>query len=248
MARKRPKKIKKRNRFYAPLMFIVICAALVFGISVFFRVSTVEVEGADFYDEQEVVDASGIESGDNLFFINRFTAESRIYAKLPYVQSVSVSRKLPNRIVIEVKEAKAVAYVSIDGEYWLLDKNCKLLGSATVSEVQGIISVSGITPKDPVVGEKLVADSGDSTSVQYVADMLGAMTTLDIIDDVTYIDMSNISDPSFDYLGRFTVKLGRDDSVDYKLELLLSAVSQLEDADEGLIDLSIDKKAHFSPY
>jgi hypothetical protein len=66
-------------------------------------------------------------------------------------------------------------------------------------------------------------------------------------DKVTGIDMSTISNPSFDYMGRFTVKLGSDENIEYKFGLLQSAVQQLKDGDYGTIDLSIDKQAHFSP-
>ena len=248
MAQAKPKKVKKRSALYAPLTFIIVCAALVFGIGVFFRVSAIEVVGASYYTEQEIIDASGIEKGDNLFFINRFAAYSRIYAKLPYVSSAVVSRELPNRIVIEVTEGNAVACIRSEGEYWLIDRNCKILDSVGAADAQGVINVTGLIPSAPVVGEELKLETGDSTAVQFVSDVLTAMSELEMTGDVTYLDMTNISDPSFDYLGRFTVKLGRDDAVQYKLELLLSAVAQLGEGDEGLLDLSIDKKVHFSPY
>ncbi len=65
--------------------------------------------------------------------------------------------------------------------------------------------------------------------------------------DVTWIDVSAVSNPSFDYLGRFTVKLGSNENTEYKFGMLLSAVEQLAAGDRGTIDLSIDSKAHFSP-
>ncbi len=248
MAQAKPKKVKKRSALYAPLTFIIVCAALIFGIGVFFRVSEIEVVGASYYTEQEIIDASGIEEGDNLFFVNRFTAYSRIYAKLPYVSGVAVSRSLPNKIVIEVTEGYAIACIRSEGEYWLIDQNCKILDSISAAETQGVINVTGLIPSSPVIGEELKLDTGDSTAVQFVSDVLTAIDDMGMVGDITYLDMTNISDPTFDYLRRFTVKLGRDDAVQYKLELLLSAVAQLGDGDEGLLDLSIDKKVHFSPY
>lgn len=248
MAQPKPKKVKKRGALYGPLTFLIVCAALVFGVGVFFRVTDVEVVGASYYSEQEIVDASGIEKGDNLFFINRFTAYSKIYAKLPYVSRVEISRRLPNRIVIEVDEGSAIACIRSEGEYWLIDKNCKILGSAGAADAVHMINITGLVPSALVVGEELKLETGDSTAVAFVSDVLTAMSGLDMLGGVTYLDMTNISDPLFDYLGRFTVKLGRDDAVEYKLELLLSAVSQLGEGDEGMLDLSIDKKVHFSPY
>ena len=64
---------------------------------------------------------------------------------------------------------------------------------------------------------------------------------------VTVIDLSDASNPGFAYDGRFTVRLGANENVEYKFGMLQSAVSQLTDSDTGTIDLSIDKRAHFSP-
>ena len=43
-----------------PLIFLLICAALVLGMSVFFRVAKIEVVGNSIYTAEEVVEASGI--------------------------------------------------------------------------------------------------------------------------------------------------------------------------------------------
>lgn len=117
-----------------PLIFLLICVALVLGMSVFFRVSKVEVVGNSIYTAEEVVDASGIGKGDNLFFINRFSAASRIFSKLPYVDKAKVTRALPNRVTITIQESSAMAYVKADDGYWVVDQNCKLLKSVTDSD------------------------------------------------------------------------------------------------------------------
>ena len=209
-----------------PLIFLLICAALVLGMSVFFRVAKVEVVGNSIYTAEEVVEASGIGTGDNLFFINRFSAASRIFSKLPYVDKAKVTRALPNRVTITIQESSAMAYVQADDGYWVVDQNCKLLKSVTESELTGLARVDGITLVEPKVGEVL---------------------TRDMASKVTVIDLSDASNPGFTYDGRFTVRLGANENVEYKFGMLQSAVSQLTGSDTGTIDLSIDKRAHFSP-
>lgn len=129
-------------------------------MSVFFRVAKVEVVGNSIYTAEEVVEASGIGTGDNLFFINRFSAASRIFSKLPYVDKAKVTRALPNRVTITIQESSAMAYVQADDGYWVVDQNCKLLKSVTESELTGLARVDGITPVEPKVGEVLNARRG----------------------------------------------------------------------------------------
>ena len=193
------------------------------------------------------IEASGIGTGDNLFFINRFSAASRIFSKLPYVDKAKVTRALPNRVTITIQESSAMAYVQADGGYWVLDQNCKLLKSVTESELTGLARVDGITPVEPKVGEVLNAGEADAPKVTYLAAILGQLLTRDMASKVTVIDLSDAASPSFLYDGRFTVRLGANENVEYKFGMLQSAISQLTAGDTGTIDLSIDKRAHFSP-
>lgn len=247
-SRKRPRRKKKaRGALFAPLAFLIICATLVFAMSVFFRVSRISVTGNALYSEEEITTAAGIEKGDNLFFINRFTAIARIRARLPYIEEVTIERALPNRVTITVSESKAIAYVTAETGCWVIDRGCKLLTQATPEEMASLIRVDGITPIAPSVGDQVAAGDADAPKVTYLSQILDQIQQRGMEGDVTYIDVSTSANPSFDYLQRFTVKLGSMENTEYKFGILLSAVSQLTAGDTGTIDLSIDKRAHFSP-
>lgn len=231
---------------YAPLSFIIICAALVFGMSVFFRVSNIEVTGNSIYSTEEIIEASGIEKGDNLFFLNRFTAVSRITSRLPYVETATVNTSLPNRVEIEVSESSAIAYVTAEDGLWAIDRNCKLLSKVEGGDTASLIKVTGLTPIAPAVGDTIAPGEAETPKVTYLAGILKHISVLGMTGDVTEVDISNVSNPAFDYLGRFKVKLGSNDDLDYKFQLLLSAVEALEPGDSGTLDLSIDKRAHLT--
>lgn len=163
------------------------------------------------------------------------------------MDKAKVTRALPNRVTITIQESSAMAYVQADDGYWVVDQNCKLLKSVTESELTGLARVDGITPVEPKVGEVLNAGDADAPKVTYLAAILGQLLTRDMASKVTVIDLSDASNPGFTYDGRFTVRLGANENVEYKFGMLQSAVSQLTDSDAGTIDLSIDKRAHFSP-
>ena len=73
----------RRRGFSGPLMFVVVIVAVIFVMSVFLRVSDVQVEGNVHYTDEEIIRAIDIEEGDNLFFFDRFAAIGRAYSKLP---------------------------------------------------------------------------------------------------------------------------------------------------------------------
>ena len=115
------------DSFSGPMMFFLVIVAVIFVMSVFFRVSDIQVEGNTHYTDEEIIRAIDIEEGDNLFFFDRFAALSRVFAKLPYVEEVSVERKLPNKVTITVKESQALAYIVLGDEDWTIDHSCKVL-------------------------------------------------------------------------------------------------------------------------
>ena len=72
--------VKRNGMIYGPLTLVMIFLVGVLVMSLFFRVNEIEVINASDYTDQEIVSASGIEKGVNLFFVDRFSAASMIFA------------------------------------------------------------------------------------------------------------------------------------------------------------------------
>ncbi|MBP8640824.1 MAG: FtsQ-type POTRA domain-containing protein [Oscillospiraceae bacterium] len=247
--RKKQKNIGVRGFVFSSVSFIVICAALVFGMSVFFRVSNIEVNGAGHYMQQEIIEASGVKDGDNLMFVNRSGVAQKIYSKLIYIGEVTVSRKLPNTVVIEVSESGSVAVIQSESGLWSIDRNCRLLEECNTQDAQSYIKIKGLSAVKPEKGEVISVADEDKPKAEFLKGILTAMSNRNMIADVYSLDLSNITNVEFDYLDkRFTVKLGRNENLDYKFELLLGSIAKLDASDTGTIDLSQDKKAQFSPF
>ena len=238
---------KKRKSLFAPISILLVGVAIIFGMGVFFRVQEIEVTGSVSYTDEEVIEASGIDIGDNLFFINRISASSRIFSRLPFVEEASIERVLPNKLIITVDESFALAYVSWEGQSWMMTGNCKLLGSGTGDELSGLIHVLNVFPTNPKAGEIMAVEPGESLKLTYLQTLLHAMQQLGITTDVADLDMQNPANPTFRYLDRFTVKMGANDNTDYKLRMLLSAIDQMESDITGTIDLSEGTTVHMSP-
>ena len=74
---------RRRNRGRFGPLFKLLCVAAVamamtVGVTVFFRVEAVEVTGNARYSKEEIVAASGIELGDNLYSLNKVRIDRNI--------------------------------------------------------------------------------------------------------------------------------------------------------------------------
>ena len=118
MASMRRNQKRRRGRRRFGLLFKLLCAgalvaAATLGATVFFQVETIAVAGNSRYTEQEVIDASGVEIGDNLFQMNKNQISQNILQQLPYIGEVSPQRQLPSTLIFQVTEITAAARVEV---------------------------------------------------------------------------------------------------------------------------------------
>lgn len=240
-------KPRRRSGVSGPLMFAIVIAATIFVMSVFFRVSNISVEGNTHYTDDEIIRAIDIEEGDNLFFFDRFAAVSRVFAKLPYVEKVTVERQLPNRVIVNIVESRALAYLQLGDEQWTLDHNCKVLGKAAEGETGSLISIEGVSPGTLLIGETMQTAAGDGETVAYLSEVLSQLQDRELYTETRSIDFSDLSDVEFTYGDKYTVVLGGSDNIEHKFGMLVSVLGQLKEGDIGIIDVSDGTTAHFSP-
>jgi len=237
----------RRGILTAPLLLLIIFAVVSFTIGVFFRVSTIEVRGAVIYTDEEIIEAAGIDIGDNLFFINRFKAAGNVYARLPYISTASVDRSMPNKVIITVTESRVAARV-FDGEsWWSVDAGLKVLNDLGPA-AEDFAEVTGIEAVNPAVGEELVTASGQAAAAAYLQEILEQADLRDMLSHVQYIDMTDPYSPLMGYDGRFTIRMLEQGDTGYKLDLVLSAVEQLASGDSGTLEPDAEAgQVHYWP-
>ena len=238
---------RRRSSFSGPLMFAVAIVAAIFVMSVFFRISDIQVKGNVHYTPEEIIRASAIEEGDNLFFFDRIAAISRALSKLPYIEDITVERRLPNKVIITVEESSALAYLELGEEQWTLDHRCKVLGKAAEGETEALIPVVGIRPGTLMIGEQMETEDQDRVLVEYLAAVLDQIEERGLTENVTQIDFSDPDSPEFNYQDRYTVVLGVQDGLEHKFGMFVTVLEKLKAGDVGVIDVSDGVTAHFSP-
>ena len=232
---------------YRPLTFFLIIVAIIFTMSVFFKVEKIEVVGNSKYSADEVISASGIHTGDNLFFINRIGAGSRVVVKLPYIDSVKITRSLPNSVTITVEESKATAYVTSGDELWSISSTGKFLSKLSEKDAELLPQIKGISVSNAQVGEIMTVSSDEQAKLDYLLDILYQVQARSLVEKVANINVTDVNDVSFEYDDRFVVILGENNDTEYKFGKLLSVVSQLKADDAGTLELSDSNKVTFRP-
>ena len=268
---------RKRNRGRFGPLFKLLCVlavvvALTGGATVFFRVETVEVTGNQRYTQEEIIAASGIQMGDNLYALNKVSIDRKIRTRLPYVGELSINRALPSTIRIDVTEWEAVARVEapspeqavreeLDGgkkdgepaalaqESWLISVRGKLLEQAP--ENSTAIAVTGLTAIAPQAGEMMKVPEGEATRLEALTALLGAMEDADLFREISRIQLE-ATRLIVRYADRFDVKMKLNADFGYNIRLMRAVREQMEEKygpeAAGTIDLTQEKhEAVYSP-
>lgn len=248
--RRRSNRRSNRGRFaflYRLLTFVVICGAIVAAMALFFKVETIEVEGNERYTAEEVVAASGIGVGDNLFLMDKYEVAARIHGNLNYVETVQIKRDLPSTLHITVTECSAMVAIEQEEVAWLISGTGKIVDTVTIDGGKSYAQVTGLTLLQPQIGKSIQADGDNDRACQTLLGLLERLHSKDMLADVQAIHLEDASHVTLRYLDRFNVVIPWDADMDYKLNYLLAVVEKLEDNEHGTINMTQDRKVNFIP-
>ena len=262
-----PKPMRRGAFAWKLISMAAVVVAVFLGLSVFFRVDTITVAGADKYTPWMIRQASGVETGDALLSISEARVASRIISDLPYIDEVKVSRKLPGTVEIQVTELQVTYSIEDEnGGWWLMASSGRAIEAVSLEKALGYTRVEGLAIRTPTAGEQVqalpgrIVDPGEGTAVemdqtdadQQLAALIAIMTGLErsrIIGEITVIDVTTVTDLRLEYPQLLTVRLGDDQQLEYKISYLAAAVEKLEANQSGELDLSLEytEKAVFTP-
>ena len=154
-----PAKPFNRSRFLLQLVTVAaVVIAVMFGISIFFKVKHITVTGAERYSAWTVREASGILEGENLMTFGKTKACGRIKVSLPYVDEVRIGIKLPDTVNIEIVELDVVyAIEDTQNHWWLMTSDGVLVEQVNGANAASGTRIWGVKISDPVAGEKVRA-------------------------------------------------------------------------------------------
>lgn len=249
---KRGKYNRRRNRgrlsfLYKLLSFFAICAVIGVALALFFKIQHREVSGNLRYTGQEILDASGVFEGDNMFLLNKYEVSARITSTLPYVETVQIRRALPDTLIFRVSECTAPAAVMQDGVAWLLSGRGKLVEKTTAGKAADYAQITGIHLTDPVLGQRAAASEAQSGTLKILLTLLEQLENKNMIDKVREIHLEDASQITLQYMDRFQVIIPWNADLDYKLSYLQAVVEKLEINETGTIDMTQDGRASFIP-
>lgn len=173
---------------YSFLLLLLIGAILYFLLSPVFNITNISVVNNSKITSQQIISLSGISIDENTFKIRLGQVEKQIKEN-PYIDTVKVSRKLPNEIQIEVTERTATYMLEFVNSVVYLNNQGYML-EVTENKIQAPIITGYATPTEEIKpGNRLCKE--DLQKLEMVHRIMETANNYEIGDLITKIGIAD---------------------------------------------------------
>lgn len=141
-----------RRALWAGCLFVLVSAALLGGWGLLstsraLAVQRAEVLGTDHLSRLDVLSAAEVGSDSNLLALPVGKIAARV-ASLPWVQSVQVSRQLPDTVLIQVTEHRPMVLALVEGQLFYLDHELRPISAHRRRPLPDLPVITGLSQAD----------------------------------------------------------------------------------------------------
>lgn len=229
------------------LLIVLLAVGATLSLTVFFKTEQITVSGSGIYSEEEIINASGIDIGDNLFLLDGDKIKESLTTQLPYIYDAQIKRVLPKTVRLTVTDAQTSFIIKNEDEtYILLDDNFKVLEAASeeVPSASVLITDAVITSAKPGYGIEF-----ENQETAERLSMLSSSVKAAGMTQATSISSIDVNNNYIVYDGRITFELGPCEDLDNKINRGLAACDQLNESSSeirGTLNLKGGKQSYFT--
>jgi|GEM_PF-1580980 len=171
-AKDRKNKKRQKEAIISVIVIMVLLATVLVAGAALLKVGSIEVIGNDgCYTDDRIIEIAGISTDSSILLLNEEKISAAVSLALPYIQSVSISRSLPDHVQVEVTYTQAAFAVDC-GQLWLiLSEDGKVL-ETTQTQPDNLTQLQGILVNSYTVGK--AAEFEDELYFSHAADIYTA--------------------------------------------------------------------------
>lgn len=242
---KRKRKIRKILKWTS--IVLLVLAAIIFTLtSPLFNIKEIEVENNNILSTEKIISLSRLKKDENIFRFLQSDIEKYIKED-PYVEKVTIERKLPNTVKIHVEERNRDFCIKILNGYAYINNQGYIL--EIVEENQGLPVIEGIeTAEEEIkVGDRL--KNNDLKKLAVAIQIMSIAKENEIDNKITGIDISNKNEYIL-YLAeeKKTAYIGNDSNLTTKILYIKEIMEKYEAGKEGTIFVNGDFTNKFKAY
>ncbi len=220
-------------------LFVGCALAVVYKLVYVIR--DVDVTGVYRYTSEEILSASGVKTGDNLYSFSSRIAENAITLQHPYVQELDVIRKAPSAVTFAITEDTAVFYAEIYGEIRALSPTLRVLDRVTQEDIDALGLIRLRMPEIQSAMAGRVIRFREEKYTRQIRDITAKFLSSSLSERITTVDLRNPYQVFAVADKRFLLDFGNNADLDIKMKVAAAVLADdLFKTDiKAQIDLSV---------
>ncbi len=224
------------------IFLFLLVIAFWFG-SKLFSVKTIVVDGSSHYGYTQILEAGEVSEGELIFFVSENKLNTVLTDQFAYVRSVRLEKEYPGTLVITIEEEEPEFYFEMQGEFFLLSRELKVLERFASSAKLLEIAPNARFILIPEVSRAVVCKPLEfvlESKSRHTDEALDMLVSSRIYEGLTAIDFSNRFDMKLIYEDRLEICLGSFEDFAYKLDLALGMIHAYSDEAFGSMEIIYD--------
>ena len=210
----------------ALLIFIVMLLML----SPWFNIKNIEINGLETLDKADIIRQVKLDKTTNILSFNNFIVKRRLKNNY-YIESVKITKKLPNTIIIDISERQIVGYVPYINDYMYIDESGMVVDIKS-SYTEQLPIIYGLNFDSFTIGKKLKTDNDEAFSI--VMEITNAIKDKEDLKQILKIDISNLEDIHL-YMENLDIILGNREGLNIKINTLNEIVKNFKPEEKGFL-------------
>lgn len=227
------------------MLLLIIIGGVVFTlVSPLFNITDISVNNNIQISAESIISLSQLQKGQNIFKFNKNKVIEDIKTN-PYVESVKIIRKIPNKIEISINEREKKFNVEFLNGYIYINSQGYILEISEKKEALPVIQGISTSQEDIVEGNRL--NIQDLNRLETIIQIIDICKDYEIEKKVAKIDISDKNDYIL-YMEeeKKTIHLGDETNLSNKMLYVTTIMNENKDK-EGIIYVNGDINGNFKP-
>lgn len=218
--------IRRRRIFFLRRMLFIFLIFVIFILvlinSPVFSIKNLKINGNNILSKEYVMQELNRVFHKNIFFYS-IDSELKTLKDNKYIKNITYKREYPNTIKVNLEEVKVDYYIYYNNQYYIFDRELKLIDVLDYKHDFEIIEIEGINfSKDFNIGERLFEDgSREFGWLKNLSELLD-LNQSDIMFDS--INLKNIHNVVLSY-SDIKIKIGNNSDLRKKINIAINILN-----------------------